>query len=148
MAEGSSIHMCGYCRQPLMFEACEKHPRERKTECPHCDLCSHGVGRSGHCDACHINDDQSWRTAPLSEREIERLWREISEHPNLQPSRGMPNPARYYRSDNHEPLWKVLLIDYLRLKSIIDKKSVCAICGTVYQSDDLDYCPKCVSELE
>lgn len=109
-------HICQLCSQPHTVEMCEIHPSSRKLNCPYCNLCEHGVSINSHCNDCHINDDQSWRTAPLSEKEIERLWREISEHPNLQPSRGMPNPARYYRSDDHEPLWKILLINYLRLK--------------------------------
>ena len=109
-------HICQLCNQPHTIEMCEHHPESRKLNCPYCNLCEHGVNIYSQCNGCHVNDDQSWRIAPLTDDEIERLQQEISRNPNLQPSRGMPNRQRYYRSDDHEPLWKILLIDYLKLK--------------------------------
>jgi hypothetical protein len=54
--------------------------------CPYCDKCKHGKTSYSHCEPCHANDDQSWRTAKVSDAEIAQLRRWFADYEREYPS--------------------------------------------------------------
>lgn len=107
---------CVTCSQPLPRPKCQIHEGQYADSCPYCDKCPHGKGRYEDCRECHKDDDPSWRTAPINDKELEWLREEARQYPNAHPSRGTPYGLRNYH-DSPVSLWKILLDEYERLRA-------------------------------
>lgn len=120
---------CNSCGQFKDEPECAKHPGNAAASCRYCDLCEHGTPSSAHCAACHVHDDPSWRTAPVTDAEISQLRRWFSDYEAQYPS-----PHHAVR--RHTPYWKrnyhdtevsflpMLLDEFIRLRNAAQSTSI------------------------
>lgn len=99
---------------------CEQHG-EVVGRCPYCDRCEHGATRYVHCEPCHTNDDQSWRTSSVTDKEIAQLRRWFDDYDYQYPSphqavrRHTPYTTRNFH-DTDVSFLPILLDEYIRLR--------------------------------
>jgi len=70
-----------------------------------------------HCTPCHANDDASWKTAPITDEEIEALKKKLTELCWYEgPRRANPNShVRLYENTSVSVL-ALMFREYLRLR--------------------------------
>lgn len=95
--------------------------------CDKCGRCEHGATESAHCEACHVNDDPAWRTAPVTDAEIAQLRRWFADYdrqyigPHQAVRRYTPYGKRNY-CDTEVSFLPILLAEYIALRAGSEKR--------------------------